>query len=494
MRHKKELFREYEKSERFLDQSDVLTEELGMKKEIRKRLVIRAVLISSLVCFLLAAGGAYCIATGTRIDKIASVKKMNDNYSLLEKQRIQQSSFRSLNEIDYGNGERKETKVSTAFQEAVTSFSQSLYDADSLENRNAIISPVGLYANLDILSLGSDEMMKGDFNRVLGLSAEERGRNYRDMIDANFFKAEKGTSQLRQGMFFSGDHGFKVNPTYLDELTSRNVEAFSLSFYNDSDVSKMIEWVNFYTNGGLSISKDDLSLFPEGSPIINTFMLYTAFYFNHKWQSTFNQADNYEDPFYLLSGETVQATYLNHKTITDVYDYDDYVAFYDYYENGIKIKYYVPKEKSDSNAKSPSIFEILKGKHFLREDEKKKKVTYVDLSLPKFSYSYQKSFKEVLGNLGLSNAFDSNQNAFGPMFSKNPNDYSIYLGDLRQNNKVTFSEDGTEVISLTIAQGFGGADLGEDGVYKIVLNQPFIYGIYDQNDLPIFLGQVTNPR
>ncbi len=494
MRRKKELFRQYEKSERFLDQSDVLTEEFGMKRRIRKRLVVRAVLISVVACFLLVVAGVYCIATGTRFDKVASVKKMLDNYSLLEKQKIQQSSFRLLNEIDYGNGERKETKVSSAFQKAVTSFSQSLYDADSLEDHNAIISPVGLYANLDILSLGSDEMTKGDFDRVLGLSAEERERNYRDMIDANFFKAEKGTSQLRQGMFFSGDHGFEVNSAYLDELTSHRVEAFSLSFYNDSDVNKMVEWVNFYTNGGLSFSKDDLALFPEGNPMINTFILYTAFYFNHKWQSTFNQADNYEDSFYLLSGETVEATYLNHKTITDVYDYDDYVAFYDYYANGIKIKYYVPKEKSGSNAKSPSIFEILKGKNFLKEDENKKRMTYVDLSLPKFSYRYQKSFKEILGNLGLSNAFDTDKSAFGPMFSKNPNDYNIYLGDLRQNNKVTFSEDGTEVISLTISQGFTGGDPGEKEVYKIVLNQPFIYGIYDQNDLPIFLGQVTNPQ
>jgi serine protease inhibitor len=69
----------------------------------------------------------------------------------------------------------------------------------------------------------------------------------------------------------------------------------------------------------------------------------------------------------------------------------------------------------------------------------------------------------------------------------------IFISECKQKNKVSFNEDGTTIKSVTWT-GFGAGSAGPmpDGI-EVQLNQPFIYVIYDENDLPLYVGNVVNP-
>jgi len=101
--------------------------------------------------------------------------------------------------------------------------------------------------------------------------------------------------------------------------------------------------------------------------------------------------------------------------------------------------------------------------------------------------------------MGLSCLFDRNGHSFNYTFSDLPTPYFTYLTAIKQKNKISFSEDGTIIKSTTYVQ-LGGAKSAaphKDGetidTYDIKLNQPFIYVVYDKNDLPLYVGHVDMP-
>ena len=72
---------------------------------------------------------------------------------------------------------------------------------------------------------------------------------------------------------------------------------------------------------------------------------------------------------------------------------------------------------------------------------------------------------------------------------------SLYVKSILQRNEVAFNETGTTIKSVNITLGAGAAGPGEEyNVYEVKLNQPFIYVIYDQHNMPLYIGNVDNPN
>ena len=193
---------------------------------------------------------------------------------------------------------------------------------------------------------------------------------------------------------------------------------------------------------------------------------------------------------------------MHHAYLGTVFDYGDYVACYDYYANGLRIKYLVPKEETDD------IYELTKNENILTyvpdntytESADRENAYVVNLSVPRFSSEYALDMTETLKNMGLSCLFDMNGHSFNYMFSDLPTPFYTYLSSVKQKNKISFGEDGTIIKTTTYAQISGAKSADphrEEGVsietYDIKLDQPFIYVVYDKNDLPLYVGHVDMP-
>lgn len=390
-------------------------------------------------------------------------------------------TFVPLNEVYYPSLDKKSISVSEEYSLAVNNFANDIYQNLNHQEDNISFSPFGLYSNLSIVSLAStDETIEQQFNTLLYLDETLRKEQYSNAYLNDYYQNEDGTTQLYNGVFQSEAHG-TINPVFINLLANYYCEAFSIDFENSSDVNKMIDWANQKIGEENFLSPSDLSI-DENSALY----LLTTLYFNNKWETKFVKNESYKDNFYVTPLEPIEVTYMTHKYYGDYYDYGDYYSFYDYYKNNMKVKYLVCKSNADD------IFELTDETNIFTDDiNVLHKDQVIKNSVPKFSSSSLVDFSSALCQLGYESLFDDSINSLGNIYTDEVD--PIFISECKQKNKVSFNEDGTTIKSVTWT-GFGAGSAGPmpDGI-EVQLNQPFIYIIYDENDLPLYVGNVVNP-
>jgi serine protease inhibitor len=489
------LFKGYEHDMNFVDQRRLVMARAGIpfmtpylpKKKTHTLLIVLGITLGTPL--LLVAAIAITIVVTNRRDITSFNSKMFD-FSIEEKAQVASQSFAPLNKITYPSSTVGSLSISDEYKDSVTSFASKLYTALDERNINTCYSPLALYAGLDILSGGANEEASSELDSVLGLTKEKRKAQWNHMYKANYYSSSSGTTQMHNGFFLTNDYGMTISDSYLADLTSRYVEAYSLDFHKEDDVSKMLSWVDSKTKENGFISKDSLNIFPATDTTnINVFYLFSTLYFQANWKSTYDGDKTVQDLFYKADGSKVTTEYLRHTTETIYHEYADYVSCMDYYFNGTSIEYFVPKKVEDS------IFIILEDKDFLNEDSSTATTSYVGLSLPKFTYDVKTDFSSTINKLGLSSLSDSDKKPFNNLLKTNPNNYSAYLGYVKQRNIVSFTEEGSTIKTGSVFAGFGAGSAGNDGYgYEVNLNQPFVYVIRDSNNLPLYLGQFSSPN
>jgi serine protease inhibitor len=489
------LFKGYEQDMNFVDQRRLVMAKMGIpfttpyvpkKKTHTLPIVLGVTLGAPLV--LVGAIAITIVATNRR--DVTSFNSKKFDFSIEEKAQVASQSFAPLNKVTYPSSTISSISVSDEYKDSVTSFASKLYTALDDRNTNTCYSPLSLYAGLDILSEGASEEATSELDSVLGLTKEKRKAQWNNMYKANYYSSSSGTTQMHNGFFLTNDYGMTISDDYLKELTSRYVEAYSLNFHNEDDVSKMLSWVDSKTKATGFVSKDSLNIFPASDTTnINIFYLFSTLYFQANWKSTYDGDRTVQDLFYKADGSSVTTKYLRHTTDTIYHEYTDYVSCMDYYFNGTSIEYFVPKKVEDS------IFTILEDKDFLNEDSSTATTGYVSLSLPKFSYDVNTDFSSTLNKIGLSSLSSSNKKPFNNILKTNPYNYSAYLGYVKQRNIVSFTEEGTTIKTGSVFAGFGaGSAAHESYGYDVKLNQPFVYVIRDSNNLPLYVGQFVSPN
>lgn len=395
------------------------------------------------------------------------------NFTINEKQVMESTSFKKLNEINYPSLETKNLSISDEFKEAINNFSNEMYKR-SFKEDNYSFSPMSLYYLMNNISLSSTkEEINNEFDNLLKLDKNKRKEDLIKTYKNNYFCNEQGTIQMYNSVFLSND--FQYNEEYINLLKDYYIEAYQLSFKNDQD--KIIEWIDNKINQKDFMKKEELEIDDNDTVIyfINTL------YFNNRWYHIFNDENNYIDTFY-SNNSNEKVTYMNHSYIGEINEQDKFYEVTDYYKNNIKIKYYISKNDED-------IFSLTKDINLFNLDQTTKKEAYINLSLPKFSNNYSLDFTEILKEM-MPNTFDENANSLNNIF--NDENLGVYLQLVKQKNEITFFEDGTMIKSVSYGAG-NKAESTLDG-YNIQLNKPFIYIIYDVNDVPIYVGNMVNPN
>lgn len=412
-------------------------------------------------------------------------KPYQKTYTVKQLQQIEASSFKKLNNVQYPDATNRQVyPVSEEYRNAMYEFALNVY-RNRESGADFSFSPLGLYTNLSLLSLASDnETALGALDGVLGMSKETRKEDFVNMYKTNYFCNASGTMQQYNASFQSTKWGY--NQAYVDSLTEHYAEAYQVDFASNAGVNKMLEWVDGKVGEKNFLQAKDLEIKED-----TALLLFSTLLFDNKWGSTYNDANSYQGTFYAADGEK-KATFMQHSYIGDCYDYEDYIACYDYYQNGMKIKYVLPK------AQGGDIYALTKGKDLLRDDESCKIHTtdpyddslIVNLTLPKFSKECMVDFSPVLKSIGLSHLFEKGSCSFNYAFTGLTADESAYLSFVKQKNKVSFSEEGTTIKSVTISQADMAMSAAPMDTIDITLDQPFIYVVYDANDLPVYFGNV----
>ena len=442
------------------------------------KIAMRTMAISFVVIILIPV--IFVLSIFIEVDE--SPRIYDKSYSLSEKEKLDKETFKSLNSIKYPTKLIRQ-EISEEYKNALINFTYNI-DEKGNDKDNYSYSPMNLYSNLHLLSLGykNEEMVKL-FDEVLGIEASKRSAEYKKMYENNFKVNDDGTTQMYHGAFLS--NGLDINEDYINSLTDNYVEAFSLDFTNDIDINLMLEWINNKMQDKNFFTKDDLYL-------ENTiFYLFSALYFSQGWYRSFLNSDTYEDTFYMKDNQNKRVSYMHHTYSDEVYEYDKYFSFYDKYENGYRIQYVVSKDDD------VSIDEAIKGQNiFIENPDNKKYIELgnteydsisIDLTVPKMDIKATIKFNDILKEMGLGLIFNRDNRNLDNVFN---DDQEKGIEVIGQKNHVVFNEDGTIIKSLSFA-GAGNSSPGfYDDALKVKLDHPFIYVIYDYSGLPLFVGHV----
>lgn len=448
--------------------------EVNEKRVINPRRIIKYTSLALASSLLIA----FMVPIISLLDVDTTYNEVKRRYSLNEVEILNNTSFKKMNEVKYPSSKREIYGVSEEYKDALNNFTYNVYN--ELDKENISFSPLGLYSNLNIISLASDNKeVLNQFDDVLGLNKESRKENFKNMYRSNFFANEEGTLQMYNAVFQSNK--WKYNEDFINDLSEYYTESYVLDFNDNSDVNKMLNWIDSTLKENKFLSKKDLEINE-----LTALYFFTSIYFNNEWNKRYLSKDNYRDDFYNLDGSKVTKEYMNHVIKTPIYIYDDYISVYDSYKNNMSIQYIIPKE-IDSN-----IYDLVNGVNFLKEDESKLNESYfIDLSVPKFDFESNIDFNEIIKSIGLDKLF--NDNSLNRAFEYvDENGFSLEY--IKQKNKVEFNEKGTVVKSFTISMGAKNTSMSPLDTYtlEVKLNSPFIYVIRDVNNLPLYIGNVSN--
>jgi len=443
------------------------------KRGHRALFTIGITVLITIVCIIVFPLGVFIL---TSIHTKSSFKKYSIDYNQSELKLLENTSFRKLNDVTYPNSAYEFKSVDENYKSAVKEFSNKVYGEMEKGKSNQIFSPYGLYMNLDLISLVvEDENLINKFDTLLGLSSSDRLKNFSNAYVTDYYCNDNGTLQMYNAVFSNIDYNLK--DAVIHNLTKRYAEAYAVDFMSNEGVSKILEWIDSRVMDTNFISKDDLELTED------TILLFlSTSYFKNKWRTGFSKKDNYLGKFYGKEKES-EVTYMNHTTTGIVYEYDKYVSAIDYYTNNSKIKYIVPKSTNDD------IFSLTNEINIFVENEKNRlESDIIALDVPKFEVTSSFNFTNDIKNLGLEELYNSEGNSLSGAFKETLG--GSYIKYTKQKNRISFDEDGTTVESLTFSSSAKATMPGVD-TYFVTLNQPFIYIIYDENDLPLYVGWVN---
>ena len=285
--------------------------------------------------------------------------------------------------------------------------------------------------------------------------------------------------RLKTANAIFGQEGKQFMQPFLDTL-ARNYGAGLrvLDFASDPEASRTTinKWVEEQTNDKI---KD---LLPKGSISDSTkLVLSNAIYFSAAWGEPFHTEDTTDKPFF-IGGDAQVVVPTLHQTAEHGYgEGDGYKAGELRYDGGqLSMVIVVPDdlaafEASLDGAKVKSIVGSIT-EHSL------------DISLPKFKFEAPLGLKEVLVNLGMVDAFDSNAADFSGLDGTR----NLFITDVLHKGFVAIDEKGTEAAAAT-AVIVGDSAAPEPATLNV--NKPFVFFI---RDIPtgaiLFVGRVVDPR
>ncbi len=374
----------------------------------------------------------------------------------------------------------------TTLVDGNTAFATDLYRAVSTEPGNLFMSPHSISIALAMTYAGANANTATQMADVFhyDLPAEQLHAAFNKLDLELASRAEKATGntipfrlKTANGIFGQKDKSFEQ--PFLDTL-ARNYGAGLrvLDFNADPEGSRTTinDWVEEQTNDKI---KD---LLPKGSVTSDTrLVLSNAIYFSAAWDEPFKTEETTDRPFELGDGTMIDVPTLHQVHERGYAAGEGYqVAELPYDGGQLSMVVVVPDDLPafEANLDAQRVKDIFASIH-----------TYaLDLSLPKFKFEAPLGLKEILFNLGMTDAFTSGLADFSAIDGTR----NLVITDVLHKGFVAIDEKGTEAAAAT-AVIIGDTSAPEPAT--LVVDKPFVFFIRDRpTGAVLFVGRVVDPR
>lgn len=349
----------------------------------------------------------------------------------------------------------------------------------SVEAGNIMLSPLSASAALTMLLNGCNNDTYNQIQQMLGfegMSTTDINETYKSLVDQLLNADPEVKLAIANAIWYR--QGFDVKPPFLNTMHndfSAHIEG--LDFSQQSALTTMNKWASDNTFGKIPKVLDEIS--PDA-----VMFLMNALYFKGTWTYQFDKSKTNIENFYKEDGSAVSVSMMHINLNADVYSNTNYRAIeLNYGRTNFSMIVIVPNETLNDlfNDFSNEDWNSLTSSFNTTQSKPEWAV-----SLPKFTFSYEKVLNDQLKSMGMVDAFD-------PMAANltGISDANIFVSFVKQNSFVDVNEEGTEAAAVTII-GIELTSIGDSHVF--IVNKPFVFAIRERTTNTIlFIGKVVNP-
>ncbi len=367
------------------------------------------------------------------------------------------------------------TQLSPDSQDALENFSVELFK-QSYQEGNLFMSPISVLYALAMAGNGASGETLAQMEQVFGADIGVISASLRDYMGMVNSK-DNGELSIANSMWIREE--FPVSPDFLDKNSSYfGADIFSTPM-DITTVRDVNLWANDKTNGMIPkvLNEDDFD-------VDTRLILVNALRFEALWKDPYNEYSVSQGNFTDYKGlsHTVDMMYSSEGKYIET---DNATGFIKPYKGNYAFAAILPN--SDMTLKE--YVDSLTGQelHRLLNDSVSK--GSVNAAMPKFSSESSVLLPDVLSQMGMVDAFDSNKANFSGINSEE----QLFISNVIHKTKIEVSESGTKAAAVTAV--IVGAESAEPSKTKTVtLDRPFLYMIVDCTTMkPLFVGAYAAP-
>lgn len=341
------------------------------------------------------------------------------------------------------------------------------------DSENRVYSPISLYAALAMLTEVTGGDTKQQVMELLGAADSETLRQtVRDLWMSVYLDDGRSVCRLANGAFL------RENADVKQEAVDTLADWYYASTYRvpmgTEEADKAIAgWLNQNT-GGL-LSEETGNIRTDGNDLLR---LYNTIYYKSGWQDAFKSSQTKQDTFTAANGAK-QKTEFMHRTESGGYRKGEGYTAASRSLNYGRMVFVLPDESVTPES-------LLQRQGLLTELTGDYNAAELVWSVPKFDVKSSTELNGVLQALGVTDAFDMAEADFTPL-----TDNGAFLSSAMQAARVKIDEEGVEAAAYTEIVCADSAMMEVPPTVEMDLDRPFLFVIFDNSNVPLFVGTVN---
>lgn len=352
------------------------------------------------------------------------------------------------------------------------------------EGENVSCSPTNIYLALAMLAETTGGETREQILSLLGVTDMDSLRTLANNLFVANYNDDGATKSLLAGAIWLRDD-LDYNTETLKRLAETYYAASFRGKMGSEDYDKLLrQWLNEQTGQQLADQIGGLSFHEE-----DVLALTTAVDFSDQWYVEFEPERTEDGVFHAVGGDLACRMMRQDIDSAGFYYWGDrFGAVTLSFKNGGQTRFLLPDEGVTPEAllEDPEALSFLLTENVWNWENSKNLI--VHLSVPKFDVSSQLTLNQALWDLGITDAFQPDKADFSPLTGAE----EVSLSEIKHGTRIAVDEKGVTASAYTIIPGPGAAPHPEEEI-DFTLDRPFLFAVYGEDNLPLFVGIVNQP-
>lgn len=373
----------------------------------------------------------------------------------------------------------KNVELTNVSDTAVTDFAVRLFKESFKDNKNTLISPLSVLVALSMTANGAEGETLSQMEAVLGMPIDQLNSWINNYM-SNLPEEEKYKLSLANSIWFKDTETFTVNEDFLQTNADYYGAGIFKAPFDSSTLKEINKWVEDNTD---KMIKDILDEIPKDAIMY----LVNALAFDAEWQSIYKESQ-IRDGQFTTEDSVKRDVELMYSSENKYLEDEKAKGFIKYYKDR---KYAFVALLPNDGVTVSEYIASLDGEH-LNEMLLNAEAAVVRTAMPKFETEYKVEMSNILGEMGMTDAFDYTVSDFSKIGKSA--DGNIYISRVIHQTYINVDGKGTRAGAATVVEmNKATAMAPSEPPKEVYLDRPFVYMLIDcETSLPFFIGTMMD--